>query len=154
MNYWLLKTEPDTFSIDDLEQLPHQITPWEGVRNYQVRNMMRDDIKDGDLAFFYHSSCKVPGIVGTVKVVRAAYPDITAFDSKSPYFDAKSTPDTPRWLRVDVKLVKKFKKIITLAELRALISLKAMVVLKKGSRLSITPVTEKEWHIICDLGVV
>lgn len=151
MNYWLLKTEPDTFGIDHLAKAINQTTPWEGVRNYQARNMMRDDMRQGDLAFFYHSSCKVPGIAGIVTVVREAYPDETSWDPNSSYFDPKSSLDHPRWFRVDVKLLKKFDHIITLTELRKIKGLQDMCLLQRGSRLSVQPVRQNEWQIICDL---
>lgn len=148
MQYWLLKSEPGTFSIDDLAKCKNQIEPWNGVRNYQVRNMMRDEMKVGDLAFFYHSSCKVPGIVGIVKVVKEGYPDDTAFDVSSDYYDANSSPENPRWYMVDVKLVQKFKKIITLDALRANPKLDSLLILRQGNRLSITPVAKEAWEII------
>jgi predicted RNA-binding protein with PUA-like domain len=148
MNYWLLKTEPETFGIRHLEALPNQVTAWEGVRNYQARNLLRDCLQEGDLAFFYHSSCKVPGIAGIVKVVRSGYPDISAFDPNSHYYDPKSLQENPRWYVVDVKLVQKFRRIIPLAELRRLVPLRQMVLLKTGNRLSVMPVTEQEWQTI------
>lgn len=148
MNYWLLKTEPNTFSIDDLQSSPKQTTLWEGVRNYQARNFLRDQIKKDDLAFFYHSSCKVPGIVGISRVVRAGYPDPTQFDSNSHYFDPKSSYENPRWYCVDIQLVNKFPDIITLSHLRSVPDLKNMIILQKGNRLSVTPVTKKEWEAI------
>lgn len=151
MKYWLLKTEPSTFGIRDLEECPQQTTSWEGVRNFQARNMLRDELHKGDLAFFYHSSCKVPGIVAVVKVVRGGYPDMTAFDVNSPYYDAKSTPENPRWYRVDVKLVKKFARVITLTELHHIPALKNMRLLRKGNRLSVLPITSEEWQVICSL---
>lgn len=148
MNYWLMKTEPSTFGIDDLAARPKQTEPWDGVRNYQVRNWLRDAMKKGDQAFFYHSSCKIPGITGIVEIVKEGYPDDSAFDPSSPYYDPTSKIDKPRWYRVDVKLVKKFKQIITLDELRKIPSLQKMLLLQRGSRLSITPVTPKEWEVI------
>lgn len=151
-NHWLFKSEPTTFSIDDLAQRPKKTEPWNGVRNYQVRNLLRDDIKKGDLGFFYHSSCTPPGIVGIVEVVRNGYPDHTAWDSQSHYFDAGCTPDKPRWYMVDVKLVKKFPRMITLDEIKAQPQLRDMLVCRKGSRLSITPVLEKEWNVIVALA--
>ena len=114
MKYWLMKSEPDVFGIDDLERAPRRTTGWEGVRNYQARNMLRDDFGKGDLAFFYHSSCEVPGIAGVVEVVREAYPDPTQFDRRSEYHDAASTPEAPRWFAVDVKLVRRIEPVITL----------------------------------------
>ena len=118
MNYWLLKSEPLAFSIEDLKELPNKTDHWDGVRNYQARNMMRDDMKKGDLAFFYHSNCNPPGIIGVVKVVKEGYPDHTAFDPDSKYFDPKSNPDNPRWIMVDVKYQKKLKRLISLEELK------------------------------------
>ena len=147
MNFWLMKSEPEEFSIDDLIRAKNQTTPWFGVRNYQARNYMRDDMALGDRAFFYHSSCPEPGIAGIVQVARAAYPDTTPFDAKSPYYDAKSTRAAPRWMHVDVKLVKKIR-LIPLAELHATRGLEDMVTLRKGNRLSITPVTPAEWKIV------
>ena len=142
-----MKSEPDEFSIDDLVRAKNQTTPWFGVRNYQARNYMRDDMKVGDRAFFYHSSCPEPGIAGIVEVSRAAYPDTTQFDPKSPYYDAKATRAAPRWMHVDVKLVKKMR-LVPLAELHATPGLEEMVTLRKGNRLSITPVTPAEWKIV------
>lgn len=148
MHYWLFKSEPSCFSIDDLARRPKQTSPWDGVRNYQVRNMLRDDIQPGDLAFFYHSSCTPPGIAGIVTVVKKGYPDHTAWDLNSEHFDPQSTPDNPRWYMVDVKLVKKFSRLITLDEIKQHPLLKEMLILRKGNRLSITPVTAAEWRII------
>lgn len=149
MKYWLLKSEPETFSIDDLAKLPNQTGPWDGVRNYQARNMLRDEMKIGDLAFFYHSSCEIPAIVGTVTIVSQGYPDDSAFNTKSRYYDPDSHPNQPRWYCVDVKLLKKFDQPITLASLRLDPALKDMVLLRKGNRLSVTPVTAAEWNTIC-----
>lgn len=152
MRYWLMKSEPSAYSIDDLAKQPKKTDHWEGIRNYQARNFMRDDMKKGDLAFFYHSRCDVPGIMGIMKIVKEAYPDFTAFDDKSKYFDAKSTRDNPRWVMVDVKLVEKFNDVLSLKMLKGISELSEMMVLKKGSRLSITPVTETEWNCITDLA--
>ena len=138
MNYWLMKSEPDTFSIDDLAARPKQIEPWNGVRNYKVRNWLRHTMKSKDLAFFYHSSCKVPGIVGVMEIVKDGYPDTSAFNPKSPYYDPKSSPQKPLWYQVDVRLVEKFKHIISLSELHKIYQLKNMIILQKGNRLSIT----------------
>ncbi|EKD71952.1 MAG: hypothetical protein ACD_46C00050G0005 [uncultured bacterium] len=146
--YWLFKSEPETFSIDDLANRPKQTEHWDGVRNYQVRNMLRDEIKKGDLGFFYHSSCTPPGIAGVVEVVKEGYPDFVAWDPRSNYFDPKSTPENPRWYMVDVKLVKKFPRLITLDEIRHHPQLKNMLILRKGNRLSITSVSKKEWDVI------
>jgi predicted RNA-binding protein with PUA-like domain len=153
MNYWLLKSEPDTFSIEDLAALPKKTTAWDGVRNYQARNMLRDSIKKGDSAFFYHSSCAVPGIAGIVGVARAGYPDATAFDPKHHHFDAESDSNDPRWYVVDVKLVRKFSRIITLDELRkhAGDALEELLILRRGNRLSVTPVAKKDWDFILAL---
>jgi predicted RNA-binding protein with PUA-like domain len=153
MSHWLLKSEPDTFSIDDLAALPGKTTSWEGVRNYQARNTLRDDMKKGEEAFFYHSSCEIPGIAGIVKVVRAGYPDPSAFDRKSPYYDAESRPDAPRWYTVDVKLKRKLKRLIPLEELKKYAggALADFVILKRGNRLSVTPVSSAEWEFILRL---
>jgi predicted RNA-binding protein with PUA-like domain len=152
MRYWLMKSEPDEFSIDDLVRAKRQSTPWFGVRNYQARNYMRDDMRLGDRALFYHSSCPEPGVAGIVEVSRLAYPDTTQFDPKSPYYDAKSARAAPRWLHVDVKLVRK-TRLVPLAELHATPGLEDMVTLRRGNRLSITPVTADEWRIIEKLAV-
>lgn len=148
MSYWLMKSEPTTYSIDDLAQAPNQTGYWDGVRNYQVRNFMRDEMKPGDLAFFYYSSCKVPGIVGIMEIVQSGTPDKTAFDPQSRYFDPHSDPKNPRWLWVQVKLIEKFDDIIPLTVLRNIPALQHMPLLKKGNRLSITPVMPKEWDAI------
>jgi predicted RNA-binding protein with PUA-like domain len=147
MRYWLMKSEPDEFSIDDLVRARNQATPWVGVRNYQARNYMRDEMRIGDRAFFYHSSCPQPGIAGIVEISRLASPDATQFDPKSPYYDAKSTRTTPRWVHVDVKLVRK-TNLVPLQALRDTPGLEDMVTLRRGNRLSITPVTASEWKII------
>jgi predicted RNA-binding protein with PUA-like domain len=147
MRYWLMKSEPDEVSIDDLAAMPRRTVAWYGVRNYQARNFMRDQMKVGNLAFFYHSSCPEPGIAGIVKVSKQAYPDASQFDKKSPYFDPKATREAPRWLNVDVTLVNK-TRLIPLAELRARANLATMRVLQPGNRLSITPVDPREWEII------
>ncbi len=151
MHYWLMKSEPTAFSIDDLEKSPEQTTPWDGVRNYQARNMLRDSIKKGDQGFFYHSSCAVPGIVGKVEVVKEGYPDFTALDPQSHHVDPKSTSDHPRWFMVDIKLIKKFPRIITLQEIKQHKPLRHMIIARKGNRLSITPVTRGEWETILKL---
>ena len=144
MQYWLMKSEPDEVSIDDVMAAPDKTVPWFGVRNYQARNFMRDAMQPGDGVLFYHSSCPEPGIAGIAEVVSPAYPDATQFDKKSPYFDAKATQETPRWISVDVKGVRK-TRLLSLAELRTLPGLEDMVVLQKGSRLSITPVSAGQW---------
>lgn len=151
MQYWLLKSEPHTFSIDDLLTKPNQIDAWEGVRNYTARNFMRDKMQVKDLAFFYHSSCEIPGVVGIVEIVRAAYPDPTQFEKKSKYYDEKSTILNPRWITVDVKFKEKFKEILPLSRLKESIKLKDFVLLKKGNRLSVMPVKDMEWNAIMGL---
>jgi len=153
MNYWLLKSEPSVFSIDALAAAPRKTTHWEGVRNFQVRNMLRDDFKKGDLGFFYHSSCAEPGIAGIVEVVRTGYPDASAWDSRSEYYDAKRTEKKPLWYCVDVKLVRRTKHIITLDMLRmhAETQLKSMLLLRRGNRLSVTPVDESHWKFVLSL---
>ena len=148
MNYWLMKNEPDDYSIDDLMEDPKQTAHWDGVRNFQVRNFFRDVMKPGDMAFFYHSNCAVPGIVGTMEIVSGAYPDHTAFDETEKYYDPKSDPDNPRWLMVDVQFREKFKEIIPLSDLRKQEKLAEMLILRRGNRLSVTPVTESEWNFI------
>lgn len=150
MNYWLMKSEPDEFGIDHLIAMPKKTEHWDGVRNYQARNMLRDEFRRGDLAFFYHSSCKEPGIAGIVKVVRAGYPDPSAFDRNSPYFDPQGDPKSPRWYSVDVKLDRRIDPPITLKELRSRQrgALKDMLLLRRGNRLSVTPVTADEWNFI------
>jgi len=149
MNYWLMKSEPDTFSIDSLASARAKTAAWDGVRNFQARNFLREQMKKGDLAFFYHSSCAEPGIVGIVTVVREGYPDHTAFERGHDHYDADSDPQQPRWYMVDVQLERKFARTITLEELRTHAArLKHMVLLKRGNRLSITPVTKDEWQFI------
>ena len=152
MNYWLFKSEPDAFSIDDLKAMKGRRDHWDGIRNYQARNLMRDEMKKGDLGFFYHSSCKVPGVVGVVEVVKEAYPDHTAPNPKEKYYDPKSSEENPRWFMVDVKFKQKFKEIITLESLRQVNALSDMVLLRKGSRLSIQPVNKKEWNAILKMS--
>lgn len=151
MHHWLFKSEPSCFGIDDLIRRPKKTEHWDGVRNYQVRNMLRDDIKKGDLAFFYHSSCTPPGIAGIIEVVKPGYPDFTAWDIHSEHFDPKSTPEDPRWYMVDVKLVEKFPRLITLDEIKSHPKLKNMLINRKGNRLSITPVTADEWKVMVGL---
>ena len=153
MNHWLLKSEPGTFSIDDLAAQPGKTSAWDGVRNFQARNMLRDSMKKGDTAFFYHSSCEVPGIAGIVRILKDGYPDKTAFDRKHHHYDPESKPDDPRWYVVDVKLERKFKRIITLDELRGYASgeLSDFVILRRGNRLSVTPVTQAEWDFVLTL---
>lgn len=152
-SYWLMKSEPDSFSIDDLARRPKQTEPWNGVRNYQVRNMFRDQMKQGDLAFFYHSSCPEPGIYGVMKIISNAYPDPTQFDPKSDYYDAKSTQEDPRWLLVDVQFVQKLDRPVLLNTLREHeAKLAGLRVLEKGTRLSVTPVTAAHWKTISKLA--
>lgn len=149
-SYWLMKSEPEECSINDALAATNATVPWVGVRNYQARNFMRDGMKLGDGVLFYHSSCAEPGIVGLARVASAPYPDPTQFDPKSPYFDAKSKPEVPRWLLVDVQALRKTRKL-TLHELRANEALADLVVLRKGSRLSITPVEPQHWRVISQL---
>jgi predicted RNA-binding protein with PUA-like domain len=153
MNHWLLKSEPSVFSIGDLAAAPKRTTAWDGVRNYQARNMLRDSMKKGDSAFFYHSSCAVPGIAGIVNVVREGYPDRTALDPRHPHYDAGAKADAPRWYVVDIRLLRRFEHIITLDALRkhADGALAEMILLRRGSRLSVMPVTKKEWEFILGL---
>lgn len=150
MNYWLMKSEPESFSIDDLARAPRNTTCWDGVRNYQARNMLRDEMKRGDLAFFYHSNCETPGIVGIVEIVREGYPDHTAFDPDDHHFDAKSDPENPRWYMVDVKLVEKFPRTIGLRELKDYSGdkLAGFRLLARGNRLSVMPVSAAHWKFI------
>ncbi|MGO4378278.1 EVE domain-containing protein [Pseudoduganella sp. RAF19] len=150
MQYWLMKSEPDEVSIDDVMAAPDKTVPWFGVRNYQARNFMRDAMQVGDGVLFYHSSCPEPGIAGIAEVVSWPYPDATQFDKKSHYFDEKATKETPRWISVDVKGVRK-TRLLSLAELRTIPALEDMVVLQKGSRLSITPVTAGQWKTLMSL---
>ncbi|MGQ0658532.1 MAG: EVE domain-containing protein [Chromatiales bacterium] len=151
MNYWLLKSEPTTFSVDNLAASPNQTTAWDGVRSFQARNMLRDEIKPGDLAFFYHSSCEVPGITGIVEVVSKGYVDATQFDPKDYHYDLASKRDDPRWYCVDVRLKRKLKRTITLEELRAHKRLSGLKLLQRGNRLSVLPVTQAEWKFIVGL---
>jgi predicted RNA-binding protein with PUA-like domain len=153
MRHWLLKTEPDSFGIDDLERAPHRTTAWDGVRNYQARNMLRDQMQRGDQAFLYHSSCATPGIAGIVAVVRPGYPDPTAFDARHHHHDPDSDPDNPRWYQVDVKLVRRLPRVITLGELRAHAQreLSGMVLLRPGNRLSVMPVSPEHWLFITSM---
>jgi predicted RNA-binding protein with PUA-like domain len=149
MHYWLMKSEPEEASIDDLARAPDATLPWTGVRNYQARNFMRDSMQVGDGVLFYHSSCAEPGIAGIAKVASTAYPDPTQFISDSPYFDPKASPESPRWILVDVSFVRK-TPLISIATLREHPQLEAMRVLAKGNRLSITPVSPQEWRYITE----
>ncbi|MBS0290401.1 MAG: EVE domain-containing protein [Proteobacteria bacterium] len=145
--YWLMKSEPEAFSIDDLAKAKNKTSPWDGVRNYKARNYIKD-MKIGDYAFFYHSSCKLPAIVGIVEIVSSPYPDPSAWRENSPYFDPKSTPANPRWFMVDVTFKKKFKEPILLQDLRQNPKISDFTLLKKGNRLSILPVTQQQWQSI------
>jgi len=147
MKYWLMKSEPDVFSIDDLKKRGARGSHWDGVRNYQARNFMRE-MKKNDLVLFYHSNCDLPGVAGVMKIIREAYPDHTAFDPDDPHFDAKSDPSKPRWDMVDVAFVDRFARTIGLVEMRAIQDLQEMLVLRRGNRLSITPVSKREWDTI------
>jgi predicted RNA-binding protein with PUA-like domain len=152
MNYWLIKSEPDAFSIDDLENAPGQQDHWDGIRNYQARNYIRDGMQVGDLAFFYHSSCPQPGIVGLCEIVSEAYPDHTAFDAGSKYFDPNSDPDNPRWLMVDVKFRRKTRRLISLKEIKQHADrLEGLPLIRRGNRLSIMPVEKAHWDLILSL---
>ncbi|QQZ28310.1 EVE domain-containing protein [Thiothrix subterranea] len=149
MQYWLMKSEPDVFGIDDLQKVG--IEPWDGVRNYQARNMLRDQMQIGDQVFFYHSNCDVPGIVGIAKIATQGYPDDTACNPEAKYFDPKSDPQNPRWYRVDVQFVRKLTRTISLYEMREHAALQDMPLVRKGCRLSIMPVSATEWQTILDL---
>jgi predicted RNA-binding protein with PUA-like domain len=150
ISHWLMKSEPDAFSIDDLERKGQEA--WDGVRNYQARNFMRDGMRVGDKVFFYHSNCAEPGIVGIAEVATDAYPDPSQFDPKSDYFDGGSTRDNPRWMLVEVKFVKKFKRTITLDELKQQEALAEMALVRKGNRLSVMPVSDDDWKYILKLA--
>jgi predicted RNA-binding protein with PUA-like domain len=154
MRYWLMKSEPSCFSLDDLKNSPNQTYYWDGVRNYQARNFIRDDMQIGDKLFFYHSNCTPPGIVGIAEIVSEAYPDFTAFDPTSQHPDPKSTPDNPRWFMVDVQFREKFKHIISLNQLKQYAELANMPLLRKGNRLSITPLSPSEWEFITYLSTL
>jgi len=153
MNYWLMKSEPDVFGIEHLKAMPKQTDHWDGVRNYQARNMMRDQMQPGDQVFFYHSNCKVPGIVGVMQVVREGYVDHTAFDPEEHYYDPKSDPDSPRWYMVDVRYKRHLKREIPLQELKQYAAgpLANFPRLRKGNRLSIMPVSKEQWNFILSL---
>ena len=146
MQYWLFKTEPDAFSIDDLAAMPDQTEHWDGIRNYQARNFLRDQMKQGDQVFIYHSSCKDVGIVGLAEVVKEGYPDHTQFDPEAKYYDPKSDPENPRWYMVDVKLKKKFSKLLPLAEIKAMQDIQEIGLVKRGARLSVMPVIKAEFE--------
>jgi predicted RNA-binding protein with PUA-like domain len=149
MQYWLMKSEPDTYSIDDLQSFG--VDHWDGIRNYQVRNFFRDQMQVGEQAFFYHSNCKEPGIVGTMEIVSTAYPDHTAFDPSEKYFDSKSDPENPRWLMVDVHYIRHLDRMITLGELRQQKQIADMKLLQRGNRLSVLPLSKMEWQYILEM---
>src|SRR6056297_3285901 len=152
MKYWLMKSEPEAFGIDDLKSRPEQTEPWEGVRNYQARNFMRDQMKVGDPVFFYHSNCKVPGIVGIAEVASEGYPDPTQFDPDSKYHDPKSNSDDPRWILVDVKFKRDLKRVLSLTEIKQHAdALGDFALVRKGNRLSIMPVAEEQWDYLLGL---
>ncbi len=148
MNRWLMKSEPDVFGIDDLEAAPAGTDMWDGVRNYQVRNMIRDHMRPGDLAFFYHSNTKPPGVVGVMEIASEPYADPTAFDPEDPHYDAKSDPQSPRWFCVDVRFRERLPRLVPLHELKATPELEGFPLLRRGNRLSIVPVTEAQWETI------
>ncbi len=149
MQYWLMKSEPDTYSIDDLQSFG--VDHWDGIRNYQVRNFFRDQMQVGEQAFFYHSNCKEPGIVGIMEIVSTAYPDHTAFDPSEKYFDSKSDPENPRWLMVDVRYIRHLDRMITLGELRQQKQIADMKLLQRGNRLSVLPLSKMEWQYILEM---
>jgi len=151
MKYWLFKSEPDVFGIDDLAAMPGQTEHWDGIRNYQARNMLRDEVRPGDQVFFYHSNCPQPAIVGIMEVVRDGYPDHTAFDPDAHYFDPKSNPDEPRWFMVDVRFVRHLARPVSLQELKTVAGLEEMPLLRRGNRLSIMPVSAEQWTIVLNL---
>jgi predicted RNA-binding protein with PUA-like domain len=150
--YWLVKSEPDVFSFDDLWKSPGRTTCWDGVRNYQARNFLRDDMKTGDRVLFYHSGVEPMAVVGVAEVVREGYPDHTAFDARDPHHDPKSKPDAPTWYMVDLRAIERFVRPLTLGELRATPGLEGMMLLQRGSRLSVQPVTPEEWAVVYALG--
>ncbi|MEM6910277.1 MAG: EVE domain-containing protein [Verrucomicrobiota bacterium] len=150
MNYWLMKSEPDVFSLQDLARVGQE--PWDGIRNYQARNFMRDEMKPGDLALFYHSNTKPPGVAGVARIASTAYPDATQFDPASPYFDLKSKREAPRWILVDVAFVAEFPHYLPLEEMKEDPALEDLLILRKGNRLSITPVEAKDFQRVCRLG--
>ena len=151
MAYWLMKSEPDVFSIDDLAAAPDGTDHWDGVRNYQARNMMRDQMQRGDQVFFYHSNTKVPGIVGIAEVAREGYPDHTAFDPSDPHYDPKSDPDNPRWYMVDLRFLRRLQRTITLTELKQQEAVADMPLVRKGNRLSVMPITPEQWNFVLSL---
>jgi predicted RNA-binding protein with PUA-like domain len=151
MNYWLMKSEPDAFSIDSLQKSSNQTAHWDGVRNYQARNMMRDEMKVGDQVFFYHSNCALPGIVGIMEITKEAYPDYLAFDVNDPHYDPNSDPDNPRWVMVDVKFVRHLIRTISLHELKPYPEMTGLPLVQRGNRLSIMPVSKEQWDFILSL---
>lgn len=152
MNYWLMKSEPDAFGIEELKSRPGRTEPWDGVRNYQARNFMRDEMRVGDPIFFYHSNCKVPGIVGIAEVASPPYPDPTQFDPDSKYYDPKSDPDDPRWVLVDVKFKRDLKRILSLSEIKDHAeALGDLALIRKGNRLSIMPLRQEQWEYLLGL---
>jgi len=151
--YWLMKSEPDAFSFDDLKNAPNATTFWDGVRNYQARNFMRDDMKIGDLVLYYHSNCEEPGVVGLAEVVKESYPDFSAFDPESHYFDPKSSRDHPRWFMVDIKWKEAFKRKVTLHEMKRTQELEGMRVVQRGQRLSVQPVEKAHFNKVVELGL-
>ncbi|MGB0334832.1 MAG: EVE domain-containing protein [Opitutales bacterium] len=153
MNYWLMKSEPDVFSFEDLKSRPNQTEPWDGVRNYQARNFMRDEMRVGDQILFYHSNTNPPGVAGIARVASKPYPDPTAFDKKSKYFDPKSDPENPRWMLVDVAYKSDLKRLVSLEEMKSMPELEEMRVMQRGNRLSITPVTKEEFQAIKQAGM-
>ncbi len=150
--YWLMKSEPSTFSFEDLSRAPRRTTRWDGVRNFQARNLLRDQVQEGDGVLFYHSSTDPTGVVGTALVLRGAYPDPTQFDPASPYHDPRSKREAPTWVCVDVRYDRPFRRLVTLEEIRATPGLAAMELLRKGNRLSVQPVTKAEWRRVLRLG--
>jgi predicted RNA-binding protein with PUA-like domain len=153
MNYWLMKSEPDVFSFEDLKSRPNQTEPWDGVRNYQARNFMRDEMRVGYQILFYHSNTNPPGVAGIARVASKPYPDPTAFDKKSKYFDLKSDPENPRWMLVDVAYKSDLKRLVSLEEMKSMPELEEMRVMQRGNRLSITPVTKEEFQAIKKAGM-
>lgn len=152
MGHWLFKSEPDTFSIDDLKSRGAKGEPWDGVRNYQARNMLRDEVKKGDQLFFYHSNCEVPGIVGIAEVIKDAFPDPSQFNPESKYYDPKATAESPRWFCPQVKFHSKFKTTVSLEQLKQTPALADMALVRKGNRLSIMPVTAAQWKFILGMA--
>jgi predicted RNA-binding protein with PUA-like domain len=153
MNYWLMKSEPDVFSFEDLKACNNQTEPWDGIRNYQARNFMRDQMRIGDQVLFYHSNCSPPGVVGIAEIASKPYPDPTAFDPKSKYFDEKSDPDKPRWVLVDVKFKADLKRLVSLEEIKGIPECSEMRLIQRGNRLSIIPVTKDEFEAIRKAGL-